>query len=326
MTKRNVSKETRDKLGSISLKGRFAELVKFRIPTGVIAFDRVTGGGIPAGKLTEMYGDYGTGKSRIACHILANTQKLGGTAVLIDTERSMSQGLADLTGIDVDSLVYPDPNEKLTSLEEVYDVIANAIQLLREENPDGLLTIVWDSVAATPGMDDLEKKLGEPTAAMKRAKIMSDGLKKLMADVHKLKVCLVFINQIRDRIGVMYGPQVDTVGGKALKFAASLRVHVKMGSKIKNDKTEEIEGFKGRMIVERSKVCKPFGKVEFDMKIDEPIDKHAGLLNYMKRHEELVHVGSGWYQFPGDENKFRAKDFPKVYEKRNKGDKNESNI
>jgi recombination protein RecA len=307
--------ELHSKLGTINLEDKINELVKFRVPTGILAIDRVVGGGIPAGKLTEIYGDFSTGKSRIACHVIAETQRLGGRAILIDTERALDQGLVDLTGVSLkgDSFFYPNPDTELRSIEDVFRIVETGMKLLREDDPDKLLTIVWDSVAATPGLEDIEKEIGRNEASMRRAKVISDGLKKIMAQVYQSKTCLIFINQIRDKIGVLYGEKVDTVGGRMIKFTASLRIHCFLSGAIRNEETKEIEGYKGRIEVTKSRVCRPFGVVNFEMRTDEPIDKYSGLLDYMVRHGEVIST-AGWYAFPGSTKKFRLVDFPQEYE------------
>lgn len=303
-----------NKLGTINLADRISELVKFRVPTGILAIDRVIGGGIPAGKLSEIYGDFSTGKSRIACHVIAETQRLGGRAVLIDTERALDQGLITLTGVKLDdTFFYPDPDTQLKTIEDVFKIIGESIKLLRDDDPDQLLTIIWDSVAATPGIEDLEKEIGRSEASMRRAKVIGDGLKQVMAKVYQSKICLIFINQIRDKIGVMYGEKTETVGGKAIKFTASLRLHCFLSGAIRNEATKELDGYKGRLEVAKSKICRPFGVVNFEMLTDKPIDTYSGLLDYMVRHDELESI-AGWYKFPEQTKKFRSEDFPKNYE------------
>jgi len=308
------SEDLHSKLGTINLSDRISELVKFRVPTGILAIDRVIGGGIPAGKLTEIYGDFSTGKSRIACHVIAETQRLGGRAILIDTERSLDQGLVDLTGIQLnDTFFYPDPDTQLGTIENVFKVMESGMDLLRKDSPDSLLTIVWDSVAATPGLEDLEKEIGRSEASMRRAKVIGDGLKKIMAKVYRSKTCLIFINQIRDKIGVLYGEKVDTVGGRMIKFITSLRMHCFLVGAIRNEETKEMDGYKGRIEVSKSKICRPFGVVNFVMMVDKPIDKYSGLLDYMVRHGEAESV-AGWFQFPGKNKKFRSENFAENYE------------
>lgn len=311
-------KDLKKKLHLIDLSQRMDEMIACRIPTGILAFDRVIGGGIPAGRLTELYGDFSSGKSRIAYHVLAETQRLGGTAVLIDTERAFGRGLSELAGLDPRMLIYPDP-AKIDTIEEVFSTIKIAIELFKQEkSKDSLMTIVWDSVAATPGLEDLEKEIGRNEASMRRAKVISDGLKQMMGEVYRGRIATIFVNQIRDNIGVLYGEKVSTVGGKALKFSASLRLHVHLAGKLKNEQTCELDGYKGRLVVEKSRVSKPFGVVNFDMRTDLPIDKYAGLLDYLCRHLEVEDEGRGWYKFPGDKKNFREAEFPAIYEARQK--------
>lgn len=310
--------EKRNSVSVVDLTQRFTDFVKFRVPTGIKAFDIITGGGIPAGKLTEFYGDFSSGKTRLVLHIIAETLKLGGKAVFLDVERSLSSGLLDLTGIDIDidadRFIYPDPDKELLSIEDVFEVMAYEIKTLREEDPGGLLTIVWDSVAATPGRELLEGQIGVNTTAMRRAKLIGEGLQQIMANVHRHKIVLIFINQIRDKMNVMYGEKYDTVGGKAIKFTASLRLHCKLAGKIINEQTTELDGYKGRLSVDKSKVCKPFGIVNFEMLAGEQISEYSGLLDYWVRHGR-VEAKKGWYNILGNDKKFRKEEFPEIYEK-----------
>lgn len=307
-----MSEDPKKKLHLIDLSGRMEEMIKYRVPTGLVAVDRVMGGGIPSGRLTELYGDFSTGKSRLLYHILAQTQKVGGVPVLVDTEKAFSYGLASLTGLDPTNLIYPDPNE-IKTIEDVFECLTDCVSVYRGDRSDQLMVLGWDSVASTPGIEDLENALGANTAAMRRAKVISDGLKKLMIEVYRNNVALVFVNQIREKIGVLYGEKVETVGGKALKYTASLRVHVHISGKIHNEKTKELDGYTGRLEVEKSRVSRPFGIVNFEMRTDEPIHPLSGLLDYMVRHGEVESSG-GWFNLPGEQKKFRTDDFPEVYE------------
>jgi recombination protein RecA len=307
-----TEKDIKKKLNLIDLKSRLKDLVRFRVPTGIVAFDIITGGGIPAGRLTEILGDFSSGKSRLAYHVLAMTQKLGGVAMLLDQERALDEGLVNLTGLDIEKLIYPDPNE-VSTIEDVFRVMGDGIEMFREIDPNGLLTLVWDSVAATPGIEDLENELGANMGAARRAKVISDGLKQIMKAVYSEKICLIFINQIREKLNVLYGDKIESVGGKAIKFAASLRLHVKLAGKIKNEKTEELDGYKGKLVVEKSRVCRPFGVAHFEMLTDRPIDRYSGLLDYLLRHE-FVEKNGGWYNFAAGLEKFHEDDFPQKYE------------
>jgi len=306
-------KDLKKKLHLIDLSQRMEDLIACRIPTGILAFDRVVGGGIPAGRLTELYGDFSSGKSRIAYHVLAETQRLGGTAVLIDTERAFGHGLAELTGLDPRNLVYPDP-AKIDTIESVFDTIKTAIELFKQGPKESLMTIVWDSVAVTPGIEDLEKSIGRNEASMRRAKVISDGLKQIMVEVYRHRICMIFINQVRENIGTLYGEKLTTIGGKAIKFSASLRIHVHLAGKIKNEQTQELDGYHGRLVVEKSRVSRPFGVVNFDMLTDQPIGKYSGLLDYLVRHGEATDEGRGWFSMSGIKKNFRETEFPEIYE------------
>jgi len=316
-----MDKDIRKKLGAIDLSKRFKKLSKYCVSTGIIAFDRVIGGGIPSGRLTEFYGGESTAKSRLVNHILAETQKVGGVGILVDTERALDEGLIALTGVDPEKLIYPDP-EKIETIEDVFNLLDEAIKAIRPQYSDAPITFVWDSVAATPGMEDMEKEIGRNEASMRRAKIIGDGLRKFIPLVYKNQICLVFVNQIRDKINVMYGDQTDTPGGRAIKFWASLRLGMKITGKIKDETTKEQIGTKLELFVRKSKVSKPFGVVNFEMYVDEPISPYAGLLDYMKRHGEVKYLGAGKYCFVGNEKEtFTKAEFSKAYEKRQKGDK-----
>jgi len=307
-------RKKRSTIQTVDLTSHLKDFVKFRVPTGNKALDIITGGGVPAGKLSEIYGDFQSGKTRIALHICAETIKLGGIAVYLDLERSIDQGLLDLTGVDPSKLVYVDPDQ-LRSVEDVFEVFEFYVKSLREKNPDKYLTIVWDSVAITPGLALLEGEIGTNTTAMRRAKLIGEGLQKIMADVYQHKIALIFINQIRDKMGVMYGEKYDTVGGKAIKFTASMRMHCKLAGQIRNKQTTELDGYKTKIIIDKSKVCRPYGIVNFEMLTDTPIQEYSGLLDYCIRHEMVEESKNGWYWLPGSENKFQKDDFPEIYEK-----------
>lgn len=300
---------------TIDLSQHDTDLVKFRVSTGIKCLDLITGGGFPGGKLTELYGPWSSGKTRIGLHVVAQTIKLGGSAIFSDNERSLSKGLMDLTGVDSSRLIYPDPDTEITCIEDVFNVLIAGIEELRAENPDGLLTFVWDSVATTPSREEFKSaEISMNINAMRRAKVISDGLKKIMPVVHANNICLIFINQIRDKMNVQYGEKVDTVGGKSIKFQASLRINCKIVGQIKDENTKELTGYKGQIKVEKSKICKPFGIMNFEMSAEKPIDEYAGLLEYYTRHGRVEHTGTGWYRFL-DTPKFRKQDFPEHYEK-----------
>jgi len=312
-----IPPKDRKSLNAIDLSATFKELVKWRVSTGIVAFDKAIGGGIPGSKLTELYGDFSTGKSRLALHIIAETQKMGGVGVYIDNERSLEKGLVDLTGVSVDpnKFIYPDP-DKILSIEDVFDQIQNSIDILRERHK-GYITIVWDSVAATPGMEDLEKSIGRAEASMRRAKVIGDGLRKIIIEVYTNQIALIFINQIRDKIGVMFGEKTETVGGRALKFAASLRMHMKIHGGIKNETTREMDGYKAELVVDKNKTGRPFRKVFFEMYADKPFDPLTGLLDYLVRHGQIEDLGRRKFSVnvAGKKEEFHETEFPDVWER-----------
>jgi len=305
--------DIRKKLGAIDLSEQFKKLVKYRVSTGIIALDMVTNGGIPSGRLTEFYGGESTAKSRLCAHIIAETQKVGGVAVLNDTEKALDQGLVDLTGVDMDKLIYPNP-EKITSVEDVFESLENTIKIVRPAYPDKPVIFLWDSVASTPMQEDLEKKIGRPEAAMHRAKLIGDGLKKYLSDIYKNHIVVIFVNQIQDKMNVLFGNQTTTPGGRQIKFLASLRLGMKIVGSINDEQTKEQIGTTIQMLVKKSKVGPPFGIVNFEMPAFEPISKYAGLMDYMKRHGKLKHIAGGQYNFIGDEEMWTKACFPEAYE------------
>jgi len=307
-------KEIRRKMKHIDLRQRFKKLVKYRISTGIVALDIVTSGGIPSGRLTEFYGGESTAKSRLCAHIMAEIQKAGGIAVLNDVEKALDQGLVDLTGVDVDKLIYPNPGENI-SVEDIFDSLENTIKIIRPKYPDKPIGFFWDSVAATPTRKELEEEIGKPEASMLRAKLIGSGLKKYLPDIYKNHIILIFVNQIQDKMNVLFGDRTTTPGGWQIKFLASLRLGMKIVGSIRDKQTKEQIGTMVQMLVKKSKVGPPFGIVNFEMPAFDPIDKHAGLLDYMKRHEEVIHLGQGRYQFVGEnEPEWTKENFPLAYE------------
>lgn len=308
-----MDKTIRKELDAIDLKKRFAKLVKYRISTGVVALDGVIGGGIPSGRLTEFFGGESTAKSRLVAHTIAEVQKIDGVAVLNDTEKALDQGLVDLTGVNVAELIYPDP-EKINSVEDVFDSLEKTIAL-RPVYPDKPIVFICDSIAATPTQKDIDEEIGRPEASMLRAKLIGSGLKKYLPGVYKNQITLIFVNQITDKMNVMFGDKTTTPGGRQIKFLASLRLGMKVIGSIKDKETKEQIGTKLELKVVKSKVSRPFGIVHFEMPAFAPIDRYAGLLDYMKRHGEVLHLGGVRYQFSQKGSPaWEKKDFPKMYE------------
>lgn len=309
--------EKKKELITINLSERW--LPAYRISTGVIAFDRVLNGGIPSGRLTELYGGESAYKSLVVLQILAEAAKDDRFLVtLADPENSLEKGLVKMVGLDVKKLLYIDVG-RMRAVEDVFDSIEAALDRASKEGK--FLVFGLDSVAATPGYEDLAGALGRNEASMRRAKVIKSGLDKYMGRVAKENACLIFVNQIQDKIGVAYGERVTTPGGRSIKHWASLRMQFKTLGKIKDEKSKEQIGTKGHLYIKKHKAGKPFGEVNFEQRVGEPLDKYTGLLDYMTRHGEIGQAGS-YYYFPDDkENTFRGDDFPKLYEKRNKKEK-----
>jgi len=326
--------DIRKKLHAIDLSKQFAKLVKYRIPTGIIAVDRIIHGGVPSGKITELYGGWSAGKSRLLLHIIAQTLRLGGWAVLIDEERALEAGLCDLVGLDVNhqKLIVVDPDD-IETVEDVFTFIEQTIDVIRAEDPDGFLLIGWDSLASTPTKEDLKENedIGEKVniAGARRAKLVGRGLRRVSSKLFKTHSCLVIVNQLIDRFDVMFGSATTTPGGKAVKFHSSLRMKLTLIKKMKDKKTEEQIGNNVKLVIEKSRIGIPFGVVKFEMLVHKPIDKHAGLLDYMERHGEVDKLGSNKYRFVGEKRtseEFKTKDFPEAYKKWNDENRENKNV
>lgn len=319
-------KSIRKKLGAMNLSKQFSKLTKYRIPVGVIAVDRVVGGGIPSGKLTELYGGWSAGKTRLLLHIIVQALAAGGWAVLIDTECALEAGLCDLVGLDVnhEKFIYVNP-DKVETIEDVFAFVSKIITVVREEDPEGLLLIGFDSLAATPTKEDLEGdddiSEGANIAAARRAKLIGRGIRKLASRVYRTHVCFVMVNQLRDKFNVMFGDKTETPGGKAVKFHSSLRMKLQLIKKLKDKKTDEQVGNNVKLVVEKSRIGNPFGVVNFEMRVDEPIRKHAGLFDYMLRHGEITKTSKkGLYAFVEEKDNeakfFKKSNFAEEYDKR----------
>ena len=305
----------RKKMSAIDVTERFKKLIRFRVSTGIIALDIVTGGGIPSGRLTEFFGGESSSKTRLIAHIIAECQKLGGMAILNDVEKALDQGLVDLTGVDLGNMMYPDP-EKIITVEDVFKSLEHTIDHVRPAFKDKPVVFIWDSVAATPTKDDLDEKkeVDRPVGPMHRAKLIGGNLNKYMPGVYKNQITLIFINQIIDKMNVMFGDTKTTPGGRKIKFLASLRLGMQNIKKVKDKDTQEQIAAVVQMKVVKSKVCPPFGIVKFEVPAFEPISKYAGLFDYMKRHGEIIKVGQSSYQFIGEEAKWMERNFETAYE------------
>ncbi|MGH7654688.1 MAG: recombinase RecA [Gemmatimonadaceae bacterium] len=276
------------------------------IPTGAINLDAAIGvGGIPRGRVTEIYGPESSGKTTLCLHVVANAQRAGGTAAFIDAEHALDTEYAARLGVDIDKLLVsqPDTGEQAMEICEV---------LVRSTAVD---VIVIDSVAALVPKAEIEGEMGESHMGL-QARLMSQALRKLTGAIARSNTSVIFINQLREKIGVMFGNPETTTGGKALKFYASLRLDIRRIGPVKEK--EDVIGSHVRVKVVKNKVAPPFKQAEFDIMYAEGIS-HASLLVDIGAESWIIEKSGAWYSYnaqrigQGRENaKLFLKDNPAV--------------
>src|SRR5690554_4201488 len=273
------------------------------IPTGAINLDAAIGiGGIPRGRISEIYGPESSGKTTLCLHVIANAQKKGGVAAFIDAEHALDVEYARKLGVDVENLLVsqPDTGEQALEIAEV---------LIRSGAVD---VVVIDSVAALVPRAEIEGEMGDSHVGL-QARLMSQALRKLTGAVNRSQTAVIFTNQIREKIGVMFGNPETTTGGRALKFYASLRLDIRRIGAIKDG--QEQVGNRTRVKVVKNKVAPPFRQAEFDIMFNEGIS-HTGLLIDLGVETDVIEKSGAWFSY-GDVRLGQGRENAKAYLKEN---------
>ena len=273
------------------------------IPSGCLELDLALGvGGIPRGRIIEIYGPESSGKTTIALHIIAEAQKLGGTAAFIDAEHALDPVYAENLGVDVDELYVSQPDTGEDALEICETLVRSG----------AMDVVVIDSVAALVPKAEIEGDMGDSHVGL-QARLMSQALRKMTGIISKSNTILVFINQLREKVGVMFGNPETTTGGRALKFYASIRLDVRRVDSIKNG--NEVVGNRTRIKVVKNKVAPPFKTAEFDIIYGEGISKESSVLD-LAIANKIISKSGAWYYY-GDMRMAQGRDNARLFLKDN---------
>jgi len=273
------------------------------VSTGALSLDTALGvGGYPRGRIIEIFGPESSGKTTLSLHAVAEAQKAGGVCAYVDVEHALDSGYAQKIGVNIDDLLLSQPDYGEQALEIVETLVrSGAIDI-----------IVIDSVAALVPKSEIEGDMGDPQMGT-QARLMSQALRKLTAIVSKSNTIVIFVNQIRDKVGVMFGNPETTPGGRALKFYSSIRLEVRRIESVKNG--VEISGNKVRVKVVKNKVAPPFKQTEFDIMFDEGVSRTGDLLDLAVTHNVVDKSGS-WFSFK-DERIGQGREAAKTFLKNN---------
>jgi recombination protein RecA len=274
--------------GSIMRLGSKDALVPVEvIPTGALSFDAALGvGGVPRGRVVEIFGPESSGKTTIALHIIAEAQKRGGMAAFVDAEHALDAAYARRLGVDVDNLLVSQPDYGEQALEITEALIrSNAVDVL-----------VIDSVAALVPKAELDGDMGDSLPGL-HARLMSQAMRKLTAVISKSKTCLIFINQIREKIGIMFGNPETTTGGRALKFYSTIRIDIRRIGAIKDG--DRVVGNRTKVKIVKNKIAAPFREAEFDIMYGEGISKDGDLVD-LAAEKNLLEKSGAWFSYGGE--------------------------
>lgn len=279
--------------------------ITYWLSSGNPVLDYHLGGGYPAGRVIEIFGPESNGKTTVALHALAETQKVGGVGIFLDTEHALDKRRAKAIGVDLKKMIYAQPE----TMEDLFEYVEEIVKRVKAKDPNRLITIVWDSVASTPTKSEVEGDYGDAVMGI-HARIMSQAFRKITKIISSQKVIFICINQIRDKMNVSYGDKTSTFGGRALKFYATQRIEVRRTEMYKEG--NEIKGIKCEATVKKNKVAPPFGVAKFAILFQDVNGGMDAVGSLLDEGFELGLFGDskGWYDIDGKKyRKIEAREF-----------------